>query len=224
MQRQPPRDRSLGSISWPEESRWFHRGQAPKPPVRVCESRPPPARSPRVQRQIMKTRLIAVLASALAFLAGCSESATEKAKAEILAADKAFAAQSGKVGVKAAFQGRCRRGHQASERHGARARCRQERLRRPARDGDAHLGALLRRGRLLVRFRLHVGAIHAHRPSAEVRAEALYQAGNVRHHLEARCLGKVEGGTGRGNAGRTKVTAPIRAKERGWPLVALRAP
>jgi len=60
---------------------------------------------PPVQPNIVKTRLIAVLASTLAFLAGCSQPATEKAKAEILAADKGFAERSGKVGVKAAFMG-----------------------------------------------------------------------------------------------------------------------
>jgi len=51
----------------------------------------------------MKTRTLAVMASALALLAGCSQSGTEKAKAEILAADKAFSTLSGKIGPKAAF-------------------------------------------------------------------------------------------------------------------------
>ncbi len=51
----------------------------------------------------MRKTTIAVMASALAILAGCSQSATEKAKAEILAADKAFCALSQKSGAKAAF-------------------------------------------------------------------------------------------------------------------------
>jgi len=43
------------------------------------------------------------LAAALALLAGCTQSGQEKFKAEVLAADKAFAARSAKDGPKAAF-------------------------------------------------------------------------------------------------------------------------
>jgi ketosteroid isomerase-like protein len=51
----------------------------------------------------MNRRTIAVLASALALLSGCAPSGQEKFKAEVLAADKAFAARAAKDGPKAAF-------------------------------------------------------------------------------------------------------------------------
>ena len=53
----------------------------------------------------MNSRIAAALASAVALLAGCTPSASgpEKFKAEILAADKAFAASAVKDGVKPAF-------------------------------------------------------------------------------------------------------------------------
>lgn len=51
----------------------------------------------------MNPRLIAVLASAAALLAGCSEPGPGQAKDEIIAADKAFSARSAKDGPKAAF-------------------------------------------------------------------------------------------------------------------------
>ena len=51
----------------------------------------------------MNRPITAVLASALALLAGCSQSGQEKFKSEILAADKAFAERSLKDGPKAAF-------------------------------------------------------------------------------------------------------------------------
>ena len=51
----------------------------------------------------MNRHVTAVFASALALLAGCSQSGQEKFKSEILAADKAFAARSAKDGPKAAF-------------------------------------------------------------------------------------------------------------------------
>ena len=51
----------------------------------------------------MNSRLLAVLASALALLAGCSEPPATKAKAEILAAENAFNALSQKDGPKAAL-------------------------------------------------------------------------------------------------------------------------
>ena len=51
----------------------------------------------------MNLRIIAVMASALALVSGCAESPAEKAKAEILAADKAFSALSLKEGPKEAF-------------------------------------------------------------------------------------------------------------------------
>jgi len=51
----------------------------------------------------MTRRITAVLASVLALLAGCSPSGAEKFKAEILAADKAFAARSARDGPRAAF-------------------------------------------------------------------------------------------------------------------------
>jgi ketosteroid isomerase-like protein len=51
----------------------------------------------------MNPRLAAVLTSAAAFLAACSESGPERFKAELIAADKAFSASSAKNGPKAAF-------------------------------------------------------------------------------------------------------------------------
>lgn len=51
----------------------------------------------------MKLRLLAVMVPALALLAACSESKESRAKAEILAADRAFEAASRKDGPKAAF-------------------------------------------------------------------------------------------------------------------------
>ncbi|MFZ1055158.1 MAG: nuclear transport factor 2 family protein [Opitutaceae bacterium] len=51
----------------------------------------------------MKTRNAVVMVSLLALLAGCSQSRADKARAEILAADKAFCALSVKEGPKAAF-------------------------------------------------------------------------------------------------------------------------
>jgi hypothetical protein len=51
----------------------------------------------------MKTRTITLLSVAAAMLAGCSQSASDKAKADLIAADKAFSAQSAKVGTLAAF-------------------------------------------------------------------------------------------------------------------------
>ena len=51
----------------------------------------------------MNSRIIAVLASSLALFAGCSKPGTEEAKAQIIAADKAFSALSVKQGPKAAF-------------------------------------------------------------------------------------------------------------------------
>jgi len=51
----------------------------------------------------MNLRLLAVVIPALALLAGCSESKVVKAKADILAADRAFNAAAQKDGPKAAF-------------------------------------------------------------------------------------------------------------------------
>jgi len=51
----------------------------------------------------MNLRIVAVFASAVALLAGCTQSDSERYKAEILAADKAFCASSEKDGPKAAF-------------------------------------------------------------------------------------------------------------------------
>jgi ketosteroid isomerase-like protein len=48
-------------------------------------------------------RVIAVLAFAVSLLAGCSDSSPGLAKADIIAADKAFSAMSVKVGPRAAF-------------------------------------------------------------------------------------------------------------------------
>jgi ketosteroid isomerase-like protein len=50
----------------------------------------------------MNSRLLAVMATTLAFLAGCSETPVVRAKAEILAADRAFNEKSVKDGPKAA--------------------------------------------------------------------------------------------------------------------------
>ncbi len=51
----------------------------------------------------MKLRLLAVMVPALALLSACSESKETRAKAEVLAADRAFEAASRKDGPKAAF-------------------------------------------------------------------------------------------------------------------------
>ena len=51
----------------------------------------------------MNLRLVTLAASAAALLAGCDQSDTERYKAEIIAADKAFCASSKKDGPKAAF-------------------------------------------------------------------------------------------------------------------------
>jgi hypothetical protein len=51
----------------------------------------------------MNTRTITLLSVAAALLAGCSQSGADKAKAELIAADKAFSAQSAKEGTQAAF-------------------------------------------------------------------------------------------------------------------------
>ncbi len=51
----------------------------------------------------MNRQITVGLAVALALLAGCTQSGQEKFKAEVLAADKAFAARSAKDGPKAAF-------------------------------------------------------------------------------------------------------------------------
>jgi ketosteroid isomerase-like protein len=51
----------------------------------------------------MKPRAAVVLATALALLAGCSETGPGLAKEEILAADKAFGAMSEKAGPRAAY-------------------------------------------------------------------------------------------------------------------------
>jgi ketosteroid isomerase-like protein len=51
----------------------------------------------------MSPRLAAVLASAASLLAACTPSGTEKFKAEILAADKAFSDASAKQGIQTAF-------------------------------------------------------------------------------------------------------------------------
>jgi len=53
----------------------------------------------------MRPRIAAFLASAIALLAGCSQSSTEKCKAELIAADKAFCAASVKEGPQVAFLG-----------------------------------------------------------------------------------------------------------------------
>jgi ketosteroid isomerase-like protein len=53
----------------------------------------------------MNPRIVAVLSTAVALLAGCSQSGPERYKAEIIAADKAFSARSVKVGPRAAFLG-----------------------------------------------------------------------------------------------------------------------
>src|ERR1700722_16640992 len=59
-------------------------------------------RAPRPPHQ-MNTRTIALLSLAAAMLAGCSQSGADRAKAELIAADKAFSAQSAKEGPQAAF-------------------------------------------------------------------------------------------------------------------------
>jgi ketosteroid isomerase-like protein len=51
----------------------------------------------------MKPRIVAVISSAVALLSGCTPTDTDKYKAEIIAADKAFCASSIKEGPKAAF-------------------------------------------------------------------------------------------------------------------------
>jgi ketosteroid isomerase-like protein len=51
----------------------------------------------------MNPRIVAVLFSAVALLAGCTESDATRSKAEILAADKAFCASSTKNGPRVAF-------------------------------------------------------------------------------------------------------------------------
>jgi ketosteroid isomerase-like protein len=56
-----------------------------------------------IHAQLMNPRIVAVLFSAVALLAGCTQPDTERYKAEIIAADKAFCASSIKVGPKAAF-------------------------------------------------------------------------------------------------------------------------
>src|ERR1039458_7181552 len=53
----------------------------------------------------MSPRLAAAFMSAAALLAACSPSGTEKFKAEVLAADKAFSAASKKDGIQSAFLG-----------------------------------------------------------------------------------------------------------------------
>ena len=53
----------------------------------------------------MKPRIIAVLSLAAALFAGCARSDTERYRAEIIAADKAFSASSLRQGPKAAFLG-----------------------------------------------------------------------------------------------------------------------
>jgi hypothetical protein len=53
----------------------------------------------------MRLRISVFLASAIALFAGCSQSTTEKYKAELIAADKAFCAASVKQGPQAAFLG-----------------------------------------------------------------------------------------------------------------------
>ncbi len=53
--------------------------------------------------QFMSLRLVALFSSAVALLAGCNQSDTERYKEEIIAADKAFCASSVKDGPKAAF-------------------------------------------------------------------------------------------------------------------------
>jgi ketosteroid isomerase-like protein len=68
----------------------------------VCEAR---GRSHdcRVPFPAMNMRATAVLASAFALLSGCSDSSPGLAKADIIAADKAFSAMSVKAGPKTAF-------------------------------------------------------------------------------------------------------------------------
>jgi ketosteroid isomerase-like protein len=51
----------------------------------------------------MNLRIVAVPCFAVALLAGCTQTDTERYKAEIIAADKAFSASSAKEGPKAAF-------------------------------------------------------------------------------------------------------------------------
>jgi hypothetical protein len=51
----------------------------------------------------MNPRMILLLSVAGALLAGCSQSGADRAKAELIAADKAFSAQSAKEGTQAAF-------------------------------------------------------------------------------------------------------------------------
>jgi len=53
----------------------------------------------------MNPRIAAVLSASVALLAGCVRSGTERYKAELLAADKAFCASSIEKGPKAAFLG-----------------------------------------------------------------------------------------------------------------------
>jgi ketosteroid isomerase-like protein len=52
---------------------------------------------------MMNLRFVAVFSSSVALLAGCTQSDTDRYKAEIIAADKAFSASSIKDGPKAAF-------------------------------------------------------------------------------------------------------------------------
>ena len=78
-------------------------GKRPRPPILGFANACPASTLSAGLPPKMNKLATAAMASALALFAGCSQSGPEKFKAEILAADKAFAERSAKEGPKAAF-------------------------------------------------------------------------------------------------------------------------